>query len=63
MKQASDEARRQALEAQEKRESRQPYATELDDRDHERANKTETAQSEDAGKTQDESAGASRRDS
>lgn len=43
MRQASEKERRDALEAQSKRENQQPYATELDDRDHERAKNDEAA--------------------
>jgi len=41
MKQASEKERREALEAQSRREDKQPYATELDDRDHEHAQEQE----------------------
>jgi len=43
MRQASEKERRDALEAQSKRESQQPYATELDDRDDERAKNSDSA--------------------
>ncbi|MCW2316165.1 hypothetical protein SAMN06265338_106101 [Rhodoblastus acidophilus] len=43
MRQASEKERRDALEAQSKRENQQPYATELDDRDHEQAKTSESA--------------------
>ncbi|MCW2285327.1 hypothetical protein M2323_003224 [Rhodoblastus acidophilus] len=41
MKQASEKERRDALKAQSRREGQQPYATELDDRNHEQAKKEE----------------------
>lgn len=41
MRQASDKERREALEAQSRREGQQPYATEVDDRNHEHEKKKE----------------------
>jgi hypothetical protein len=46
MRQASEKEHREALEAQSRREDRQPCATELDDRGHEHAKKQEKPQDE-----------------
>jgi hypothetical protein len=49
MRQLSDKERRDALKAQSRREGQQPYATEVDDHNHEHAKKKEKSNKKEGG--------------